>query len=146
MGKTAFSGPLFGAKSLLASVYLPDVSSGANAGISTTIGGAIVPAGEDWLVTDFYAGRESVGSTDHGFALDDDGSNVSSITLDSSLAQRKIVAITADAGEFAGKAIASGSTITFRMVTSSGIAASSGIHVSLYGYPRYIPGSTRYSE
>ena len=146
MGKTAFSGPVFGAKSLLATVRL-DVSSGGGNGVSTTIGAAIVPAGEDWYVTDFFAGRESTGSTSYGLSVDDDGTNVSSVTFTSSLAgQRQLVAITADAGEFSGKQIAAGSTITFRCVQSSVIGASSGVQVSLYGYPRYIAGSTRYAE
>lgn len=147
MGKTAYSGPLFGAKSLLATASLSAVSTGGGDGISTVIGAAIVPAGEDWLVTDFFAARESTGSTSYGLAVDDDSTNVSSVTFTSSNgAQRTNVAITPDAGEFAGKLIAAGSTITFRLVVSSGIGASSGVTVSLYGYPRYIPGSTRYAE
>lgn len=147
MGKTAYSGPLFGAKSLLASARLGDVSTGAGDGISTAIGFAIVPVGEDWYVTDFSAGRESTGSTSYGLAIDDDGTNVSSITITSSnAAQRRINVIAADAGEFAGARIAAGSTITFRLVVSSGIGASSGVACNLYGYPRYLPGSTRYAE
>ena len=146
MGKTAFSGPLFGAKSLLAHAIKQDVSSGGGSGISTVIGSAIVPAGEDWYVTDFYASRESTGSTVYGLAIDDDSSNVSSITFTSSnAAQRQNNAITPAAGEFSGVRIASGSTITFRFVNSSAVGASSGVQCALYGYPRYF-SSTRYAE
>lgn len=147
MGKTAFSGPVFGAKCLLATASVDAVSTGAGDGVSTVVGFTIVPAGEDWLVTDFVAGRESTGSTAYGLSIDDDSSNVSSATITSSAAsQRAIRAITADAGEFAGKIIASGSTITFRLVQSSGVGASSGVSMHLYGYARFIPGSTRYAE
>jgi hypothetical protein len=147
MGKTAFSGPVFGAKSLLATANVDAVSTGAGDGISTAIGACIVPSGEDWLITDFYGARESTGSTNYGLAIDDDGTNVSSITLTSSLAaQRRSIVVTPDAGEFSGKLVASGSTITFRLVVSSGIGASSGVQMSIYGYPRFIPGSTRYAE
>ena len=147
MGKTAFSGPVFGAKSLLASAGVDAVSTGAGDGISTAVGFAIVPSGEDWYVTDFAAGRESTGSTSYGLAVDVNGSNVSSITFTSSLAaQRRINVIAADAGEFAGVRVPTGCTITFRLVVSSGIGASSGVSMALYGYPRYIAGSTRYTE
>ena len=147
MGKTAFSGPVFGAKSLLAYAAVDAVSTGAGDGVSTTVGFAIVPSGEDWYATDFQAGRESTGSTAYGLAVDANGSNVSSLTITSSIAaQRSNVVITADAGEFAGKRIPSGSTITFRLVNSSVNGASSGVRMALYGYVRYIPGSTRYAE
>ena len=49
MGKTAFSGPVFGAKQTLFSVRVPDISSGSGSGLSSVIIGSwVVPVGEDW--------------------------------------------------------------------------------------------------
>jgi hypothetical protein len=146
MGKTAFSGPVFGAWGLLASAKVDAVSTGAGDGISTAIGFAIVPVGMDWYATDFQAARESTGSTSYGLAVDANGSNVSSATFTSSnAAQRVSVTVTADGGEFMGKRIPGGSTVTFRLVVSSGIGASSGVSVNLYGFPRFV-SSSRYAE
>lgn len=144
MGKTAYSGPIFGAKSLLGFAQVDAVSTGAGDGVSTVVGFCIVPPGEDWYLTDFQAGRESTGSTSYGLAVYDGATVVSSVTIASSLAQqRSNVAITPDAGEFAGRRVASGSTITFRITTSSGLGASSGVSMAIYGYPRFV-SSTRY--
>jgi hypothetical protein len=146
MGKTAFSGPVFGAWGLLAAAKVDAVSTGAGNGVSTVIGAAIVPTGMDWYVTDFQASRESTGSTAYGLSIDANGSNVSTVTFTSSNAQqRQNNAITADGGEFAGKRIPSGSTVTFRIATSSAVGASSGVNVALYGFPRFV-SSTRYAE
>lgn len=146
MGKTAFSGPVWGAKSLLGYASRDAVSTGGGDGVSTAVGFAIVPVGEDWYVTEFAGGRESTGSTAYGLYVADDGVTVSSITITSSLAARRTLnAITADGGEFAGRKIASGSTITFNISFSSGTGASSGVSMALYGYPRYL-SSTRYAE
>ena len=48
MGKTSFSGPVYGAKATLFS--FGPVNSQATG--STTIGGVVVPAGEDWYATE----------------------------------------------------------------------------------------------
>jgi hypothetical protein len=146
MGKTAFSGPTFGAWGLLGFASRDAVSTGGGNGVSTAIGCAVVPVGQDWYATDFLAARESTGSTGYGLFVADDGVTVSSVTITSSAAAvRSMNAITPDAGEFAGTRIASGSTITFNVSFSSGTGASSGVSMALYGYPRYLT-STRYAE
>lgn len=146
MGKTAFSGPVWGAKSLLYAVKAESVSSGGGNGVSTNIGAVIVPVGEDWYLTEFNVYRSSTGSTVYGVSLDDDSTVVSSVTFTSSLAeQHQSVALTATAGEYAGYLVASGSTLRIRHANSSVVGASSALCVSVYGYPRFI-ASTRYAE
>ena len=140
MGKTSFSGPAYGAQGTLYSGQLSAFSSGA---ISTVIGRIVVPVGQDWFATDFDVARQSTGSTGLGLAVYDDGTVISSIVLNSSLADASSVAeITPDGGEYAGTRIAAGSTVTFRAVQGSSSPASSGLYFNLCGYVRYV-ASTR---
>lgn len=145
MGKTAFSGPVYGAQHTLYAVRV-DVSSGGGNGVSTEVGWTVVPVGQDWFVTDFQVMRMSTGSTGLGIGLYDDSSNVSSIVLNSSLANASSIAMIApDGGEYAGARIAAGSTVTIRAIQSSVAPASSGVYVNVLGYVRYV-ASTRNAE
>lgn len=144
MGATRFSGPVYGAKQTLFSCSKQDVSSGAGSGLAgIVIAGTVVPSGEDWYATEFTVYRGSTGSTSLGLAVLDDSSVVSSATITSSLAaakQQNIIA--ADAGEYEGTRILSGSVVEFSLSQSSAVGASSNVTVQLSGYRRFI-SSTR---
>ena len=148
MGKTAFSGPLWGAKSLLYTVRLETVSSGPGGGaaLSTIIGGTQVPVGEDWYITDVSMLRTSTGSSVYGVTLVDDSTIISSLTMTSTVANAIVsTALVPDGGEFAGLRVISGSTLTVNHQNSTVVGASSGLCVSVYGYPRFVD-STRFTS
>lgn len=144
MGKTAFSGPVYGSKQTLQSFRVSDISSGGGNGLSSVVLHAcIVPSGEDWFGTEFNVFRSSTGSTSQVFTLNDDSTQVSAISITSSVAsQNSISILTKDGGEYEGTKFASGSTLTFTVTQSSVVGASSGISITLSGYRRWIP-STR---
>lgn len=143
MGKTAFSGPLYGAKQTLYSVTHPSLSSGANAGISTVVAGCIIPTGEDWYATEFGAYRGSSGSSVAAFWVQDDSTVVSSVTMTSTdVGVNQMNIITPDAGEYEGARMASGSTISFWYSNSSAQGQLLNVTWSLYGYRRFV-SSTR---
>ena len=147
MGKTAYTGPLYGAKQTLASIRVSDISSGAGNGVSTSLSVFLCPLGEDWYGTEFSYHRQSTGSTGIEFSVQDDGTKFSSITITSSAAdQLGYVSITADAGEYEGRRIAAGSTVSFNIVQSSVAPASSGVSLALYGYRRFISSSLARGE
>lgn len=142
MGKTAFSGPVYGAKALLATIRVSDISSGAGNGLSTNLASFVIPVGEDWYATEFAYHRQSTGSTGLELSIQDDSTKISSVTIGSSLADRTgYLTITPDGGEYQGKQMASGSTITFNVVQSSVAPPSSGVTLALYGYKRFVNSS-----
>lgn len=142
MGKTAFSGPVFGAKAILANVHISDLSSGAGNGVSTNVGAFVIPTGEDWYATEFGYHRGSTGSTGIEFSVQVNSSKVSSVTVGSSLADRAgFVTISPTPGEYQGLQLPSGSTITFNVVQSSVAPPSSNINLVLYGYKRFVNSS-----
>ena len=142
MGWTRFTGPVYGAKQTLITFNAALLSSGANAGISTVAGLAIVPAGEDWYATEFNASRVSTGSTDTAFWVTDDSTVVSSVTVTSSLAEvNTINIITPDGGEKEGTKIAAGSTLRFHFSNSSAQGAIVGATWVLSGYRRFVDSS-----
>lgn len=143
MGKTAYSGPVYGAKQTLFSVHVSDISSGAGNGVSTNLGMTRVPVGEDWYACEFAYHRGSTGSTGIEFSVQANSSKISSVTIASSAAdQMNFILITPDGGEYEGTRIASLSTVSFNVVQSSVAPATSNVTLSLYGYRRFI-NSTR---
>src|SRR6185369_10053663 len=126
MGKTAFSGPVYGAKSLLWSPFVLVVSSG---GTTQTIAQTIVPVYEDWFITEAYYACSScstgaaAASSVASFVIKDDGSSMHINSFLGSTATGKLVTITPDAGEYEGKRIAGGSTITFVVAGGSSAVA-----------------------
>lgn len=140
MGKTSFTGPVFGAKQSLIDCGPVSASTGSSAAFY----GTIVPAGEDWFVTDLAIFRNSTGSTDLAISVLDDSTNVLSVTANgSSIAFSNIGRAAADSGEFQGTKIASGSTIT--LVHSSHAGPNANLCVQVSGFRRYLP-STTYRE
>ena len=143
MGRTRFSGPVYGAKQTLYSIGASTLSSGSGNGVANSIfAGTIVPVGEDWYACEFQAFRGSTGSSATGFAVLDDSTVVSSITFTSTTAaQNSINIITPDGGEKEGVRIASGSTVHFVYSNSSAQGGLSNVAVSLFGYRRYVTSS-----
>lgn len=136
MGKTAFSGPVYGAKQTLFSGVI-DVSSGAS---TLAYGGCIVPAGEDWYVTEMAVVKGSTGSTGFALALRDDSTTVSSAAITSSAVASQQNIVTADAGEYEGARVAAGSTLTIEAVSPT--VATDRVGVCISGFRRFV-SSTR---
>lgn len=145
MGKTSFSGPVYGAKSLLWAVPLgADVSGSTASTLSVTVGKIVVPPGEDWIITDVSVFRNSTGSTGFTATLDDDSTVIATVPVTSSLAASQgSTRVAATAGEYTGIVAASGSTLT--MTFDDAIAASSFVSRGtawVYGFPRWLQTST----
>lgn len=142
MGWTRFTGPVYGAKQTLWSLSWPDLSSGANAGISTIAAGTVVPVGEDWYITEFQAFRGSTGSSVGAFWLTDDSTVLSSITMTSTLANvNSINILTPDGGEKEGVRVLSGSTLHAWYSNSSAQGTLTNVSVSVFGYRRFVDSS-----
>jgi hypothetical protein len=163
MGKTAFSGPVYGAKSLLWSwgPYTDAHSTGASTGAITVnpVPSRTVPNYEDWMITEMYvtcSTNSSVAGA-HGFYLKSEGGSTTGIVRadgqPSTVTQTVIsvlntgtstnfagsAAATATAGEYEGKWVPAGSTL--RLV-SSGVSLTGTVLVNVMGYIRYV-NSTR---
>ena len=135
MGKTAFSGPVYGAKATL-------LTFTTSAGSTLVPAQVTVPAGEEWVATELMLYRQSTGSTAFGMGLYDDSTLVSSVTITSSLAaQDKTLIITADASEYEGKVIAAGSVVKLTLDSTS--LANAPVTGTLRGYTRFVSSSLR---
>lgn len=151
MGKTAFSGPVYGAKSNLISFGPSDRSGGSTALIFT----AVVPAYETWYLTELAAANTQATSNsstpkvilkvdgaptaDPAFPTGNAGT-AASITGPTSTAGFNLIATcSVTAGEYEGYAAPANSTI--RIVSSGTIGA---LCVSVNGFKRYFD-STRAS-
>lgn len=140
MGKTSFSGPAFGAKATLLSVGPLAASTGSSA----VFAGTIVPAGEDWYLTEVALHRNSTGSTNFVVSVHDDSTLVGSVGVGgSSIAASGIARFTPDVGEFQGVKVLSGSTIT--LSHSSHAGPNINLTAVLSGYRRFVP-STVYRD
>lgn len=117
MGKTSFSGPVYGAKQTLFSVGPVAASTGSSA----VFAGVIVPAGEDWYATEISVFRNSTGSTNFVVSMHDDSSLLGSVSMGgSSIAASNISIFTKDGGEYEGTRILSGSTVTLSHSSHAG--------------------------
>jgi hypothetical protein len=148
MGKTAFSGPVYGAKSLIFSYSRTSTTAPSTAVF--TFAQAIVPTGQDWYVTDFHAFRESTHSTAFTLSLSDDSSRatsstrtIASVAIASSAAGSVgSTIVTADAGEYEGKRVASGSTVTLQLANGGSSVTGGTFTAWAYGFIRFV-SSTR---
>lgn len=144
MGKTAFSGPVYGAKSLLWSAYVPVGTSG----VAGTYAVTQVPVYEDWYATETYfacsscsTGAVSVSSVTN-FQITDDSSALHSAVSVTSTAAGTLTTVAADGGEYEGKRIAGGSTLAFVITGGSSSVPIGSARAELRGFIRYI-NSTR---
>lgn len=141
MGLTRFSGPVYGAKSLLWSYKADNIAVSTAASTVTSL---TIPAGQEWFVTDFHAFRGSTFSTAFVITLLDDSTVVANLAITSSLAaQSASTTPTATAGEYEGVQIAGLSTVTMTVQNAASSAAgSSDVQAWAYGYIRFV-SSTR---
>ncbi len=136
MGKTAFSGPAYGAKATLFSGVFT-----ASTGAIDTLAGTKVPSGEDWYATEVALFRGSTGSTGLTVSVLDDSTSLATVGVGgSSLTGAAVVTIfTADSGEYEGTRIASGSVVSFSHSSHAGPNAN--ISITLRGFTRFIDSS-----
>jgi len=158
MGKTAFSGPVYGAKSLLWAwgPFTDAHSTGASTGALSVnpVPNRTVPNYEDWMVTEMYvtcSTNSSVAGA-HGFYLKSEGGSTTGIVRADggvSTATQTVVSVlnTGTSTNFAGSAIATATPgeyegkSTLRLV-SSGVSLTGTVQVNVMGYIRYV-NSTR---
>jgi hypothetical protein len=159
MGKTAFSGPVYGAKSLLWSYgpFADTHSTGASTGLLNVNSVRTVPPYEDWMITEVVA-HVSTNSTTagHGLYLKSEGGSTTGIVRadgNVSTATQTLASFTtgvssvftgsttvaATAGEYEGKWVPAGSTLR---IVSSGVSVMGNVQVNVMGYIRYV-NSTR---
>lgn len=146
MGKTAFSGPVYGAKSLLWSAHKDNQLPAATDTTTVTIAAVRVPAYEDWLITEVQGYRGSSGSTavTTTWNVTDDSTVVANlVTTSSATGVLLSTSVAADGGEYEGLRVAANSTIAWTIGHGGSSAAiSSDVTLWIYGYIRYID-STR---
>lgn len=137
MGKTAFSGPVYGAKQTLWS----GGPFAASTGSSATFAGTKVPSGEDWYATELALYRNSTGSTNFVVSLLDDSTLVGSVNVGGSslAAVSNITVFTPTGGEYEGAFVASGSVLTFAHSSHAGPNAE--LSVTLSGFRRFVNSS-----
>jgi hypothetical protein len=158
MGKTAFAGPVYGAKSLLWTYgpYADVHSTGASTGLLNTNAVRVVPSYEDWYITE-VAAYTSTNSTaaGHGIYLKSEGGSTTGIvrldgvsTVSQTLASFTTGAssvftgsttVAATAGEYEGKWVPAGSTLR---IVSSGVSVAGNVQLQVMGYIRFVD-STR---
>ena len=160
MGKTAYSGPLYGAKSLIWSVgpsaAASTSASTVNAFAQPGYGRITVPAYEDWIITEAYLVCSTAstvadasswklkvegGSTTvpRGGGASTNAATILTIVSGGSSNVEKRSAATATAGEYEGAWCPAGSTVRW---VSSYADAPSLPRMNVYGFIRFI-NSTR---
>lgn len=132
MGRTSFSGPVYGAKGCLASCYVATVAPNASA---TELAEFLVPAGEDWYITDLHAF-----CTHQGNACDIDiesPNGTSLLASDLALSSNAAVVRTlvADGGEDEGKRVAASARIHIE-ADNGATTSATGVMINVLGYIR----------
>lgn len=160
MGKTAFAGPVYGAKSLLWS--LGPVLGAQNTSTAAAFVNAsrTVPPYEDWYITEVGMACSTCSSSPQSFILKSEGgsttipprpnvgstisqtiSSFSGAAANSTTIGFTLNTVTATPGEYEGLWVPAGSTLRF---VSSGASAPAGLQLQVHGYVRFID-STRAS-
>ena len=136
MGRTRFSGPVYGAKGSLGSVSLASgvISSGASTALVPTAR-FIVPAYEDWYLTEFGVQCSTCSSNAASFKLkvEQNATNTTAATITSgtSTSINSVTACSITAGEYEGFLAPAGSTV--RVVSSGNSAMGiTGLHIRGY--------------
>lgn len=156
MGKSALSGPVYGAKSLLAKF---SAGAATSTGASTALVCSwIVPPGEDWFVTELSAFCSTCSSLGNTITLKSEGGStagvfrdwgngnnstiaqtITSVTWGTSTTGPILAVVTPTAGEYEGKWVPTGSTL--RAVLSSVVNPIANFNLSVRGYPRFVSSS-----
>lgn len=155
MGKTSFSGPVYGAKSLLWSYGPVAGTTGATTALIAVTSFRQVPVYEDWLVTEAWITCSTCSSAGNAFMVKTEGGSTTGIVRPDGVSTRAatlvsvdpgtsttlstLVRLTATAGEYEGSWVPAGSTL--RLV-SSGINPQGQVSLQLMGYIRNVD-STR---
>jgi hypothetical protein len=157
MGFSRFSGPVYGAKAVLAAYSAGAVTS---SGASTALAASwIVPPGEDWFVCDLHAYGSTMSSLGNTVTIKSEGGStinaardwgggsnstkaqtIGSVSWGTSTGGPVLAQFAATAGEMEGVWVPSGSTV--RAVLSSVVNPIANFNVSIYGYRRFV-SSTR---
>ena len=141
MGITRFSGPVYGAKSLLWSAHRDNQLPAANDTTTVVINRVRVPAYEDWFLTELQVHRGSSGATavTTTYELTDDSTVVADLATTSSVTGLMLSTIlTVTPGEYEGYQALANSTLAFQIRHGgSSVAISSVVTMSLYGFVRY---------
>lgn len=133
MGLTSFSGPAFGAKTLLFSVHKDTV---ATAQTDLEIFEIDVPTGEDWHLTNVAVYADVAGSAAATIDVEAATTSVLSAAITCVADDNAVATVATDAGEFAGKRVAAGTAITVDITTGT-TTAPEDISVHVYGFIRY---------
>ena len=131
MGRTSFSGPVYGAKGLLFSSYSPTAQMNTTAELCEFL----VPATEDWYITDLHAYCTATGNEGSIDLESPDGTSLlaSNLSLSANAGvQRTLVA---DAGEDEGKRVAAGARIYVESTVGASTSAT-GVMINVLGYIR----------
>jgi len=151
MGKTAFSGPVYGAKSLLWGAGPLTVSTGASTAL---VCATVVPPYEDWYVTEFKASFSTGSSAGNAFILKSEGGSsglpryqgqastvaqtIATINSGTSTSLNALATVTATAGEYEGLYVPAGSTLR---IVSSCVNPLSKVSLSVAGFIRWVNSS-----
>lgn len=168
MGKTSFLGPVYGAKTLLWSVFIPTAEVSSNGATTAAIGinqpgSRSLPNYEDWFVTEAWASASTVSSAANAYQIKlkvEGGSttglpprpwapgtsgttNAATILTmphaDTSTTWSTWATAAVSPGEYEGTWCPAGSSL--RLV-SSGVDKPGNVSVNVYGYIRFA-NSTR---
>lgn len=161
MGKTAFKGPVYGAKSLLWTFgpYSETRSSGGTTGLYTLTASRVVPPYEDWFITEanLTVSTNSSVAAGHAVYIKSEGGSTVGVTRDdgkaSTVAQTVLTLLSAGGstnwstwatatptpGEYEGVYVPAGSSLR---IVSSGITLLGLMQLNVMGYIRYV-SSTR---
>jgi hypothetical protein len=159
MGKTAYDGPVYGAKSLMWTYgpFADTHSTGASTGLLNANAVRVVPPYEDWFITEVQVAVSTNSTTaGHGLYLKSEGGSttgilrpgsypstvsqtIASFTTGTSSVFTGSTTVAKSAGEYEGLYVPAGSTL--RLV-SSGVSVMGNVQVNVMGYIRFVP-STR---
>lgn len=156
MGLSRKSGPVYGAKSLLASASIATTSSGASTLLAASW---VVPVYEDWFITEITGYCSSASSGGNTLTIKSEGGSTSAALRDWGAGSNSTKAQTigtatwgtsttgpilstpaATAGEYEGVWVPAGSTV--RAVLSSVVNPIANLNIGIRGFARFI-SSTR---
>ena len=131
MGRTSFSGPVYGAKGNLISCYYATVPMNA----TTELCEVLVPSGEDWYITDLHAFCTHQGNAGDIDIESPNGTSLlaSDLALSANAGVNKT--LVADGGEDEGKRVASGARIHIEADVGATTSAT-GVMINVLGYVR----------
>jgi hypothetical protein len=152
MGKVAFSGPVYGAKSVL---FSHSAASPTTSASTILLAATVVAPYEDWYVTEIKASFSTGSSAGNSFVFKSEGGSsglaryqgmastvaqtIGTINSGTSTSLNAVTTVTATAGEYEGLYVPAGSTVR---VVSTSVNPLSKVNVSIWGFVRFIP-STR---